>query len=75
MTEETYKAMKKARTECRRAVSALLALLEHPFNGHTVDRCDAARQCCDAAIDLMTVDLDDHDWHKRMERRTCQEDT
>jgi len=69
MTDETYKAMKKARTECKRALSALQALLElYPFDGHTAERCDAARQCCDAAICMMTVDIADHEMEARHEK-------
>ena len=67
MTDETYKAMKKARAERKRALSALQALLGiYPFDGHTMDRCDAARQCCETAICMMTVDIDDHEWKVRL---------
>ncbi len=65
MTPEAVCAMKKARTEAKRALKSIEALLEHNFDGHATDRADASRSCLDALICALNVEIDDYEWHKR----------
>lgn len=65
MTPETVCAMKKARTEAKRALKSIEALLEHNFDGHATDRADASRSCLDALICALNVEIADYEWRKR----------
>lgn len=72
MTDDTVNAMKKARTESKRALRAIEALLEYYFDGHAMDRADASRSCLDALICALNVEIDDYEWKKRQEAKYAQ---
>ena len=65
MSPETISAMKKARTEAKRALKAIKSLLEHNFDGHAVDRADWSRSCLESLIERLNVEIDDYEWRER----------
>ena len=67
MSPETVSAMKKARAEAKRALKAIVGLLEHNFDGHATDRADASRSCLDALICALNVEIADYEWHEQRE--------
>lgn len=70
MDEERLKLIKAARRECKRAKTALQALLDYAaINGHLLDRAENVIHAIDWFLEEATIEIADYEWHLNMEKR------
>ena len=62
MNEERLKLKKAARRECKRAKTALQALLDYAaINGHLLDRAENVIHAIDWFLEEATIEIADHE--------------